>query len=105
MLKQALTRLEQKLAEARAKSDMLLANHRRARALERAVDAQQAVPAESAGAAFDRMRRKVNRGDAVSRAKAELLTDDVEERLAKLEDGDEIDRLLADLKARRGATA
>src|SRR5262249_14203218 len=39
-LRRALEQLEQKLVEARQKSDVLIAQHRRARALERANDAQ-----------------------------------------------------------------
>src|SRR4249919_541657 len=39
-LRRALEQLDTKLAEARQKSDMLIAQHRRARALERATDAQ-----------------------------------------------------------------
>src|SRR5204862_3615916 len=42
-LRKALEQLDQKLGEARGKSDMLLAKHRRARALERANDAQMAI--------------------------------------------------------------
>ncbi len=44
-LKSALRKLEQKLAEAQAKSDLLIAQHRRARALNKAGDARMAMPA------------------------------------------------------------
>jgi len=43
-LRRALDQLEGKLGEARAKSDLLVAQHRRARALEKASDAQLASP-------------------------------------------------------------
>jgi len=42
-LRQALHKLDQKLAEAEAKSDLLIAQHRRARALSRASDARMAA--------------------------------------------------------------
>jgi phage shock protein A len=59
-LKSALQKLEQKLAEAEAKSDMLVAQHRRARALGKASDAQIAIGDDSKAAAFDRMQRLVS---------------------------------------------
>ena len=42
-LRNALEQLDQKLSEARAKSDLLIAQHRRARALAKASDAQLAI--------------------------------------------------------------
>jgi phage shock protein A len=101
-LKTALQKLEQKLAEAEAKSDMLVAQHRRARALGKASDAQIAIGDDSKAAAFDRMQRKVMHSEATSQAKSEMASDNVEDRLAALEKEDHIDKLLAALKARRG---
>jgi phage shock protein A len=101
-LKSALQKLEQKLAEAEAKSDMLVAQHRRARALGKASDAQIAIGDDSKAAAFDRMQRKVMHSEATSQAKSEMASDNVEDRLAALEKEDHIDKLLAALKARRG---
>ena len=101
-LKSALQKLEQKLAEAEAKSDMLVAQHRRARALGKASDAQIAIGDDSKAAAFDRMQRKVMHSEAASQAKSEMASDNVEDRLAALEKEDHIDKLLAALKARRG---
>ncbi len=60
-LRKALAQLDQKLGEARAKSDLLLAQHRRARALEKANDAQLVVGGRGPAAGFDRMERKVQR--------------------------------------------
>jgi phage shock protein A len=70
-LKSALRSLDGKLAEARGKSDLLLAKH----------------------------RQKVNRAEAIGQARAELLGDDMEDRFRALEKQDEIERLLADIKA------
>jgi len=104
-LKSALQKLEQKLGEAVAKSELMLARHRRARALDKAADAHAASTASSAGLAFDRMKNKVERSEALSQARAELLGETVEDRLASLERQDQIERLLTDLKARKALTA
>ncbi len=101
-LKAALRKLEQKLAEAQAKSDVLIAQHRRARALNKAGDARMALGGPSSAAAFDRMKGKVQHTEALSQAKAELTGDSMEDRFASLEKQDQVDRLLAELKAKRG---
>ena len=101
-LKSALHQLEQKLAEAEAKSDLLIAQHRRSRALGKASDAGLAMGDGSKAAAFDRMQRKVMHTEAVSQAKSEMVSGNVEDRLAALEKEDHIDKLLAELKSRRG---
>jgi len=101
-LKSALRKLEQKLAEAQAKSDVLIAQHRRARALNKAGDARLAMGDASHADAFDRMQGKVQRSEALSQAKAELTGDSIEDRLASLEKEQEVTRLLTELKARRG---
>jgi phage shock protein A len=101
-LKSALRKLEQKLAEAQAKSDVLIAQHRRARALNKAGDARLAMGNASSSQAFDRMKGKVQRNEALSQAKAELTGDSIEDRLASLEKQEEVTRLLDELKARRG---
>ena len=100
-LRNALSKLEQKLAEARAKSDLLLAQHRRARALGKASEAQLAIGDRSNVANFDRLRQKVLHSEAVSQAKSELVSDDVDRRFEAMEKENEVDRLLAALKARR----
>jgi len=101
-LKTALQKLEQKLAEAQAKKDVLIAQHRRARAAGRASDAQMAAGESSSAATFDRMRDKVREREAVSNAKAELLSDDVDGQLAALEKQEQVEKMLAELKAKRG---
>jgi phage shock protein A len=100
-LRRALDQLEGKLGEARAKSDLLVAQHRRARALEKASDAQLAIGGNGPAAGFDRMQRKVQRGEAVSQAKSALVADDVDRRFEAMAKDDEIGRLLDALKARR----
>ena len=55
-LRRALDQLDQKLGEARGKSDVMLAQHRRARALEKANDAQLAIGANGPVADFERLK-------------------------------------------------
>jgi phage shock protein A len=102
-LKTALRQLDQKLTEAQAKADLLIAQHRRARAVGKASDAKINLGDGSKAAAFDRMKHKVVREQAVSQAKAEIASDDVEDRLAALEKEDRIEQLLSELKTKRGA--
>src|SRR5437667_2260196 len=93
-LKTALRQLEQKLTEAEAKADVLIAQQRRARAVGKAHDARTAIGDSSKGAAFDRMKIKVAHNEAVSQAKSELGTEDVEDRLNAIEKDDRIEQLL-----------
>jgi len=99
-LKTALRKLEQKLEEARAKADVLVAQHRRARAVGKAQDARAAIGSNSKSAAFDRMKRKVEQSEAVGQAKSEMDTDDIEDRFMAIEKSDRIEQLLAEMKAR-----
>jgi phage shock protein A len=100
-LKSALRQLEQKLTEAQAKADLLIAQHRRARAVGRAHDARVAIGDNSKSAAFDRMKRKIIHGEAVAQAKSELGSEDVEDRFTAIEKADRIEALLAELKSKQ----
>src|SRR5438477_3675863 len=99
-LKTALRQLEQKLTEAQAKADLLIAQHRRARAVGKASDAKLAIGDHSKSAAFDRLKHKVKHNEAVSLAKSEIGADDVEDRFTAMEKSDRIEQLLAEMKAR-----
>jgi phage shock protein A len=100
-LKGALQRLEQKLDEAKSKRDLLLARHRRSIAFGKAARAQTAIGDQSKSATFDRLKDRVHHTEAVATAEMELIGDDAGERLTRMDRDVEIDRLLADLKARR----
>ena len=105
-LKTALNKLQQKLEEALSKSQMLMAQSRRARTLDRAADARNVSDTRDHAATFDRMKNKVLRQEAIGRAKTEILDESsasVEERFARLEKEDEINRILGELKSKRGA--
>jgi phage shock protein A len=102
-LKSALVKLQQKLVEAQTKSDMLIAQHRRSRALGKATQAGLNMGDDSKTAAFDRMKNKVQHSEATAQATAELMADNVEDQFKAMEKHDEIDRLLEELKAKRKA--
>jgi len=100
-LKAALIKLEQKLGEAQSKSDMLIAQHRRSRAMGKATEAGRAMGDNSKAAAFDRMKSKVQHSESTAQAQADLGADDVDEQFARMEKESEIDRLLAEIKSKR----
>jgi phage shock protein A len=104
-LKTALRQLQQKLEEAISKSTMLMAQHRRARTLEKTVDARNGAESRDHAATFDRMHHKVMRQEAIGQAKTELLEESsasLTDRFAQLEKEDEINRILGEIKSRRG---
>jgi phage shock protein A len=98
-LKAALKKLELKLSEARGKADLLIAQHRRTRAVSRAADAQLTPTGEHH--TLDRMQTKVAHAEAIGRAKGEILGDDIDGRLNALEREQKIDALLEEIKAKR----
>jgi phage shock protein A len=100
-LRTAYRKLEDKLTEARAKCDVLIAQHRRSRAVRKAAEAGMAIRSDHNSATFDRMRRKVHQGEAVSAATVELAEESVDQRFEVIEREERINQLLADLKARR----
>jgi phage shock protein A len=57
--------------------------------------------------ALDRLKTTVQREEAIGQAKAELSSQDIEEKFASLEREEEIERLLQEIKAkaRKGLTA
>jgi phage shock protein A len=104
-LKVALSKLEQKLAEAKAKSELLIAQAKRSRVAERARVAHDAGVQASGAATFERMKHRVMKAEAVNEAHAELNGDSIDDRFAALERDEQIDRLLAELKQRKGLPA
>jgi phage shock protein A len=103
-LKASLHKLEQKLGEAQSKREVLLARHRRSQVATRANHAQAAMGDRSKLATFDRLKQQVHHAEAVSQAETELASDDVTEQLVRLEKHDEIEKLLTEIKTRRGLT-
>jgi phage shock protein A len=101
-LKNALIKLEQKLDEAKARRDLFLARHRRSLALGKAARAQSAFGDNSKSATFDRLKDRVDHTEAVASAEVELLSENVGDRLDRLERDNAVERLLAELKSKHG---
>jgi phage shock protein A len=102
-LKSAFIKLQTKLSEVRAKADVLMARQRRSRVMTNAADAQLNAGTVSQSGTFDRMEDKVRHNEAYGEALHSLVEDDIEGRLASLEKEDEVEKLLADLKAKKSA--
>ncbi|MFB3921401.1 MAG: PspA/IM30 family protein [Terriglobia bacterium] len=101
-LKSALAKLDQKLAEGKAKQEMLLAQQRRAKILAKASQAQGAIGEHAKEAASVRFEDKAIHTDANGQGHAETASGSPEEEFARMEKMDELDRLLAEVKSRRG---
>ncbi len=95
ILRTSLRKLDHKLREAREKCDLLVAQKRRARAMQRAADAKAA----GSSTKFDRARRQVQEDELVASTRAEMSA--IDERFEDLERNERIEQMLSDLKARR----
>jgi phage shock protein A len=98
LLRDALHRLEQKMTETKAKTEVLIAQHRRARLAIRA--GTTSMKDFDREAAFDRLQMKVSQADSLGHAQLAAGEANPEQQLAALEKSDQVDRLLADLKTR-----
>jgi phage shock protein A len=98
VLRDALHRLEQKMTETKSKTEMLIAQHRRAKLAQRSGLGVQDFQQD---AAMDRARVKVAEEEARGLA-AQVMgaLPDVDQKLAALEKSDQVDKLLAELKGR-----
>ena len=99
-LRDALHRLEQKITETKAKTELLIAQHRRARLAVRS--GTTAMKELDSDAAFDRLRWKVSEAEALGQGQLAAGQPNADQRFSALEKSDQVDRLLADLKARVG---
>jgi phage shock protein A len=103
-LKTALRRLDTKLAEARQRCDLLIAQHRRSRAVSKAAEAHLAIASDRHASAVDRMQRRIAHGEAVSVASA-IVAESLDDRFEALERDDRIEQMLTELKSRRAITS
>lgn len=102
-LRQALRKLEQKLSETRARSEMLIAEHRRAKVVGRATKARQIVGSNQESA-LHRMKTKVHVKSAENAAASEILSPEtLDEKFRALESADKVEVLLNEIKSRRAA--
>jgi len=103
-LKTALRRLDTKLAEARQRCDLLIAQHRRSRAVCKAAEAHLAIASDRHASAVDRMQRRIAQGEAISVASA-IVAESLDDRFDALEREDRIEQMLTELKSRRALTS
>ena len=98
-LRAAFTRLQAKLAETRTATDLLIARHRRARALARATPTAALAPT----GALDRLRATTQRTEALNAANNQLLAEPtLEDRFQSIEQEDRVEALLQEMKSRQG---
>ena len=98
VLRDALHRLEQKMTETKSRTEMLIAQHRRAKLAQRS---GLGIEEFQQDATMERARVKVAEEEARGLA-AQVMgaMPDVDQRMAALEKSDQVDRLLAELKTR-----
>lgn len=100
-LRDALTQLDTKMEEAEGKAAVLISEHRVARARARVGQTTyRALDADSAGA-LNRMDQKIREEDAHGTALFQLVDDDLESTFARLEQAQQLEKQLGELKARR----
>lgn len=100
-LREALAKLEQKLNETRARCEMLIAEHRRARVVGRAARARQSAGPDQEQA-MERMKSRVHQAAAEGSAAQEVLAPEtLEDRFKALEKEDRVELLLGEIKGRR----
>ncbi len=101
-LRAAYTKLQGKLTETRARVELLLAQHRRHRAAGRANAAQPITSAARAASQLSRLTSSVAAGELTAQTQRTVQAiaagETVEERFASLEQEDQIEALLLELK-------
>ncbi len=106
ILKSSLQTLGEKLAEAQKRKDLMIAKHRRSRVLHAVGETPPAVSETTAkDTGPDPLKDGLTRSEAMNRIKADLVPDDLEQKFASIEKEDQVNRLLAEIKARRQTKA
>jgi phage shock protein A len=105
VLKEALGQLEAKIEEAETKKDLLIARSRRATAETEIRTTLAGLDESGALENFERMERKVDEMEARAGALGEVESDSVEQRFARLATGQQVERELAALKAKKALAA
>ena len=105
-LRSAFLKLQQKLTETRAHCELLIAEHRRNRAVSKSQQVRAAAGAEKGAASIDRYKSRISVQQAVNQATAELTAgDSLEDRFAMLERDQQVEVLLEELKRKKELTA
>jgi phage shock protein A len=104
-LRAAYTRLQQKLTETQARVESLAAQLRRNRAAQKAATAQSILQTGAGHAKLGRLAAKAQEGEARSQAARAMLTvvssESLDERFSTLEQNDQVEALLLELKERQ----
>ncbi len=99
-LRNAFSKLQQKLQETQSSYEMLVAQHRRARTVGKANTARAIAGAQQKSSALNRLRSSVLQQEATNTASHSILEgDSLEDKFAAIEQEDRVERLLQDLKS------
>ena len=99
-------KLQSKLKETQAQCEMLVAQHRRARMVGKATAARQAAEGKAVspagGGALGRFKARIENSEAENEAgKSMLANESLEDKFAKLERDEKVERLLGELKQKQ----
>jgi phage shock protein A len=100
-LRNAFTKLQQKLEETRSTCEMLIARNRRARTIGKANAARTLTATHQTATTLNRLRTSILQRESTNTAHNLLEAEPFEDRLTTLEREDQIDRLLEELKNRQ----
>ena len=101
-LRNAFSKLQQKLAETQSACEMLVAQHRRARVAGKANSARAVVGLQQKASTLNRLRSTILQQEASNVAAYSLLEDDsLEDKFAALDREEKVERLLLELKNRQ----
>ncbi|MBF6613679.1 MAG: PspA/IM30 family protein [Chloroflexi bacterium] len=101
-LRDALAKLEAKIAEAEAKRDIVIAKTRRATTQEAITSAMQSVQGTTADESLGRLESQADERLARAQAMAQLSSQDLDSRFSDLETEQQVNSDLADLKKKYG---
>jgi len=105
-LKEALRHLEQKLQETRSRSELMIAEQRRARVVGRAQHAREVIAKKEGDSSIQRMKSKIAGAEAQNAASRELMEgDSLDDRFRALEREEQVETLLQNLKEQHAKTA
>jgi len=102
-LKDGLRQLQNKIEEAEAKKELLIARSRSAKAQEQMHRTLGGIQSVGGLSEFERLERKVEEQEARAQAYTDISTDSLDQKFAALESESEVDRQLRELKEARTA--
>ncbi len=100
-LRDGMRQLDDKIGEAEAKKELLIARSRSAKAQETMHRTLSGIRGSGTMGEFDRLEQRVQEQEARASAYTDLSTDRLEDKFAALEQESDIDRQLRELKAKR----